>query len=58
MPEQALDIERYLIKNWSSIVVLMLGFGRTLYKSSYRNVNPAVGTGGYSSWIDDSYFPG
>ena len=56
--EQALDIERYLIKNWSSIVVLMLGFGRTLYKSSYRNVNPAVGTGGYSAWIDDSYFPG
>ena len=58
LTEKAKNIERWLIENWSVIKPLYNSFTRTMYKITYRNINSTEGSGGYFSWLDESYWPG
>jgi ABC-type oligopeptide transport system substrate-binding subunit len=55
---KAIEIQRFLMSNYSPVFFWYLGFQRTLYKSTFRNINPFENVSGHYSWIDESYLEG
>ncbi len=55
---KAIEIQRFLMNNYSPVFFWYLGFQRTLYKSTFRNINPFENVSGHFSWIDESYLEG
>jgi ABC-type transport system substrate-binding protein len=53
--EKARNIQRWLIQNWPSAFLLFNQFDRTLFQSTFRNINTVEGAAGLFSWIDESY---
>ena len=44
--------------NYSPVFFWLLGFQRTRYRSTFRNINPFENVSGDFSWIDESYLEG
>ena len=55
---KAIAIQRWLIEHWPPVWFWYMGFTRTLFSTSLRNINPFEGESDQYSWIDESYLPG